>query len=166
MPTKLLSVLAPRWTEVLDSFDELHWIDIMYAFGIALEIENVPSVATHIMDTNANPFLQVTRNLIHYCYRNADWYKQEHQDHNPLFRIPEKLSRVAGDGSVWGILRLKCTKPGNGSLREGSWATSPDAYLAATLDEVSSKLCDFLYSCRFNGPRWFSSGSSSFSSSP
>lgn len=76
--------IAVRWFKVLDSFSEISWIDIMYAFGIALLSEGRTVETTHIMQHNQDPKKRVSRDLIHYCYGDARWNKKMFLRNSPL----------------------------------------------------------------------------------
>lgn len=55
IPACYIGRIAHRWIEVLDSFDELHWIDIMFAFGLALAFEGLAPTTTRLMVDNYDP---------------------------------------------------------------------------------------------------------------
>lgn len=76
IPGRVVRRLSERWLEALDSFDELRWIDIMYAFGLALAMDGLEAHTSHIMNHNFWPLERLTRRLIHYCYGNALWNKR------------------------------------------------------------------------------------------
>jgi hypothetical protein len=91
IPVRYVKRLALRWIEVLDAFEELQWIDIMYAFGIATMIEGLDVEVTHIMATN-NRNTNPLRGLIHYCYGDRICNKHSFRDNSP-FDIPDEIAR-------------------------------------------------------------------------
>lgn len=94
--------IARRWIEVLDSFDELQWIDIMYAFGLALTIEGLDAKATHLMAHNYDPLKKLDRSIIHYCYGDWRWDKRAFRDGNNPLTSPLLPSRKGLAGTVLG----------------------------------------------------------------
>jgi len=94
--------IACRWIEVLDSFDELQWIDIMYAFGLALAIEGLTARTTHLMAHNCDPLKRLDRSIVHYCYGDWRWDKRAFRDgRSPLISSPIP-SRKGLSGTVLG----------------------------------------------------------------
>ena len=77
LPTRLLKKLANRWMQVLDAFQELTWIDIMYAFGIALLAEGIKPTISDAMVDNLDSLCRLRRPLIHYCYGDRIWRKRD-----------------------------------------------------------------------------------------
>lgn len=80
IPTAEVAQIAKRWIEVLDSFKDLEWVDIAYAFGLALAIEHLPIKTTHLMISNYNPLKQLDRSIIHYRYGDWRWNKRTFED--------------------------------------------------------------------------------------
>ncbi len=102
IPARELPRIAQRWIEVLDSFDELQWIDIMYAFGLALASEGLTARITHFMVQNNDPLRKLDRNIIHYCYGDWRWNKRAFTDgRSPLTSTPTP-SRKGLSGTVLG----------------------------------------------------------------
>lgn len=102
LPASELPRLASRWIEVLDSFVELKWIDIMYAFGLALAVDKLTATVTHLMTHNYDPLRKLDRNIIHYCYGDWRWDKRNYKDgHSPLLSAPLP-SRKGLSGTVLG----------------------------------------------------------------
>lgn len=94
IPCHILSRIARRWIEVLDSLEELQWIDIMYAFGLTLAIEGLRAKTTHIMVHNHYPMKTLDRSLIHYCYGDWRWNKRTFRDgYSPLWSAPLPSSK-------------------------------------------------------------------------
>lgn len=91
LPVSSLRPLADRWIEVLDSFSKLHWIDIMYAFGIAAVLENVSFDIMHQMTSNHRSTAPL-RGLIHYCLGDATWNKRDFKNTTPLMMTDQQLS--------------------------------------------------------------------------
>jgi hypothetical protein len=89
IPASELGRIARRWIEVLDSFEELQWIDIMYAFGLALAIEGLTARKTEFMAHNYDPLKKLDRDIIHYCYGDWRWDKRAFKNgHSPLTSGP------------------------------------------------------------------------------
>jgi hypothetical protein len=84
IPMKDAQRIAIKWMEVLDSFDELGWIDIMYAFGIAIMLNGLRIQTTRFMDHNQEPQRKVQRHVVHYCYGDTIWDKRNFGQENPL----------------------------------------------------------------------------------
>jgi hypothetical protein len=104
IPTRLNGRLASRWVEVLDTFEELRWIDIMYAFGIAVEMERLDVEVTHMMTDNYHPMKPVRR-LVHYCFGDPVWDKRQFRHQSPL-ELPDEALPAGVPGTVLGeILR-------------------------------------------------------------
>lgn len=106
IPGPELSRIAKRWIEVLDSFDELGWVDIMYAFGLALAFEGCSAKTTHFMTDNFDPVKGLDRSIIHYCYGDWRWNKRSFQDGNsPLGSGPMPSSKGLNSTVLGEILR-------------------------------------------------------------
>jgi hypothetical protein len=102
LPGSELMRLARRWIGVLDSFDELQWIDIMYAFGLALAVEGLTATVTHLMAHNNDQLKKLDRSIIHYCYGDWRWDKKAFRDGgSPLWSTPMP-SRKGLSGTVLG----------------------------------------------------------------
>lgn len=103
LPGAELSRLANRWIEVLDSFEELEWIDIMYAFGLTLAVENLSIETTHMMDHNLDPLKRLDRSIIHYCYGDQRWDKRIFRDNRSPLDPSEPIPSLRGlSGTVLG----------------------------------------------------------------
>lgn len=100
IPVPLVKQLALRWFEVLDAFEELKWIDIMYAFGIAAAVENLKIEITHAMTDNYRP-AKPLRGLIHYCFGDPTWDKRYFKSYSP-FELPDDCLQAGYPGSVLG----------------------------------------------------------------
>jgi hypothetical protein len=91
--------LGSRWLAVIDSFPQLEWTDVMPAFAIAAALEQVPIIASDLVDTNGNHARQVTRGIVHYCYGDDTWNKRSyHSFESPL--SDSRPSPQAEPGSV------------------------------------------------------------------
>lgn len=99
LPVPNIPRIAHRWIEVLDSFDAIEWIDIMYAFGIALAVEGMSAEITHIMADNYDHAVPLSAGLIHYCYGDAIWNKRNFMDHSPL-SLSSNVLPIAKPGTV------------------------------------------------------------------
>jgi hypothetical protein len=89
IPAEELRPIANRWIDVLDLFEEIEWIDIMYAFGLALAVEGLSVEATHFMTHNQDPLKKLDSNIIHYCYGDWRWSKRAFTDgRSPLVSAP------------------------------------------------------------------------------
>lgn len=81
----LLKKLAERWMAALDLFQELEWIDIMYAFGIALAAEHIqPTITRYMVDNKNQDAALGDASLIHYCYGDDRWSKRQFPRSTPL----------------------------------------------------------------------------------
>jgi hypothetical protein len=69
---------------VLDVFEELAWIDIMYAFGIAILSLQLPFQISHQMNHNQDHDAICDRSIVHYCYGDSRWGKRLFNDKSPL----------------------------------------------------------------------------------
>jgi hypothetical protein len=98
LPVKDAGRLARRWLAVLDSFPAVEWIDIMYAFGITLALEDLQPETTHFSQNNYNPDSPVSGHVVHYCYGNSVWGKRMFTRTSPLDR--EGSWPTAPPGSV------------------------------------------------------------------
>lgn len=99
LPTSKLYVVARRWLEVLDAFQCLEWIDIMYAFGMTLALENLECEITHMMHTNEYQDDIVTRDIIHYGYGDSTWSKRAYRNVSPL-QLPDHGLAHGRTGSI------------------------------------------------------------------
>jgi hypothetical protein len=84
IPLRHARQIALRWLEVLDSFEAIYWIDIMFAFGIALMVEKLDAKTTCRMQGNLHYDQRVTRHLIHYGWANPGWDKRSYRDRSPF----------------------------------------------------------------------------------
>jgi hypothetical protein len=100
IPASELQRLARRWLDILDSFLELHWIDIMHAFGLALAIEDIPVSVTRFMTDNHDPLKKLDRSIIHYCYGDWRWDKHAFQNGRSPLTAPHLPSRKGLSGTV------------------------------------------------------------------
>jgi hypothetical protein len=100
IPQQHLQGLARRWIEVIDQFDQLEWIDIMYAFGIALALEGLDVEITHFMTDNYRP-TRPLRHVIHYCYGDNAWNKRSFRCSSPL-ELPNESLAFGQPGTVLG----------------------------------------------------------------
>jgi len=94
IPKRLIGSLASRWLQVLDSFDEVKWIDIMYAFGIAVADCGLPIFMSSQVDLNKRNEDPCVRSIIHYCYGDDNWGKRLFIDESPI----EQFSSTIRDG--------------------------------------------------------------------
>ncbi len=99
VPRECVGRLGSRWLEVLDSFETLHWIDAMYAFGLALAIEGLHAKTTYKVNSNYVQKEPVTGSLIHYCHGDAEWNKRFFIRKSPL-DVPDDLLPTARHGSI------------------------------------------------------------------
>lgn len=103
IPGSLLPRLARRWIEVLDAFDDLTWIDIMYAFGLALAVEDLPVTTTRLMAHNLEALDAADCSIIHYCYGDRRWDKRLFRDGRSPLDPAEAVPPVQGlSGSILG----------------------------------------------------------------
>ncbi len=103
IPAAILPRLAQRWMDILDAFEELDWIDIMYAFGIALAYEGLDAQITHMIDHNHDPLKPSAGSMIHYCYENSHWDKHWFQTgQSPLEPLTPMPSRKGLAGTING----------------------------------------------------------------
>jgi hypothetical protein len=84
IPVRDLMRIAKRWSDVLDEFRTIDWIDIMYAFGLAITIEELVAGTTHIMNHNGRPMSPVNRPIVHYCYGDPRWNKRHFVERSPF----------------------------------------------------------------------------------
>lgn len=102
LPASKLAPLAHRWIDILDSFNELQWIDIMYAFGLALAVEDLTATVTRWMVHNHDPLKKLDRNIIHYCYGDWRWDKRAYRDGLSPLVSAHLPSRKGLSGTVLG----------------------------------------------------------------
>jgi hypothetical protein len=100
IPVQYIKRLAARWIEVLDTFEELQWVDIMYAFGMAVVRENLDVNVTHMMCDNYRS-TRPLRSFVHYCHGDAVWSKRTFKHSSPLDLPLEALS-LGMPGTVLG----------------------------------------------------------------
>lgn len=107
IPGPLLPRIAQRWIEVLDAFEEPDWIDIMYAFGLALAVENLPIKTTHLMAVNHDPLRKLDRSVLHYCYGDDRWSKRAYLNGGSPLDARDPVPSLRGlSGTILGeILR-------------------------------------------------------------
>jgi hypothetical protein len=96
IPTALAPKLASRWIEVLDSFGQPEWIDIMYAFGIALTADDHEIEMTHKMTDNSRSNKPLATGLIHYCYGDSIWDKRFYREERTPFDVPQPPRGIPG----------------------------------------------------------------------
>lgn len=99
LPVRHIARIASRWIKVLDSFETLDWIDIMYAFGFALALEGLVPKTTCIADYNVCSTKKLSRTLIHYCYGDSAWNKRAFEARNPL-ELPDGLLPKTAPGTI------------------------------------------------------------------
>lgn len=100
IPAQFLHRIASRWLETLDAFEELQWIDIMYAFGLCLALEGLEAETSHIMNDNFRPSGQLSRRLVHYCYGDSVWNKRFFLDKGTPLGVPDELLPRTQPGSI------------------------------------------------------------------
>ena len=101
VPQEHMIRIANRWLRVVDSFDEIGWIDIMYAFGIALLLECLPIQTTRFMNHNQEPMRRLERDLIHYCYGDSLWDKRNFKERSPM-ELPDSAYPDCDSTSILG----------------------------------------------------------------
>jgi hypothetical protein len=99
IPVCELERLSRRWFDVLDSFESLKWIDIMYAFGIAAMLEDVHVDVAYNMFTNRHQLKPITGDILHYCLGDYLWSKRSFWEWSPLVLRDEYLP-WASEGTV------------------------------------------------------------------
>lgn len=96
IPCSLLSRIAQRWIDVLDAFTELEWIDIMYAFGITLAVEDLPVSTTRFMTDNLHQLDPLNRKIIHYCYGDELWNKRWFREGESPLDLSKRTPHLKG----------------------------------------------------------------------
>jgi hypothetical protein len=96
IPRSLLKRLSIAWLEVLDGMDEPRWIDIMYAWGIALQLEGETAEVTREMEENDYDDRKLGRDLIHYCHGSDLWNKRKFIYKSPFSAAPHPILGAPG----------------------------------------------------------------------
>ena len=107
IPASIVSSIARRWLQVLDSIEELGWVDIMYAYGVALALEGQVAQTTYSMTDNKDPLKQLDRFIIHYCYGDWRWNKRTFRDGQSPLREAPMPSAKGLRGTVLGEILLQ-----------------------------------------------------------
>jgi hypothetical protein len=87
IPRASAEPLALAWLEAIDAFPRPRWEDVMYAFGFAVLMLELPLRRVHLADTNYDADAPIRASVLHYCYDNALWSKRR-------FSSPRSAQRV------------------------------------------------------------------------
>jgi hypothetical protein len=87
IPRKLAGPLAQAWLEAIDAFPRPRWEDVMYAFGLAVLMLELPLRRVPLADTNYDADAPIRAPVLHYCYDNLLWSKRR-------FASPRAARRV------------------------------------------------------------------------
>lgn len=103
LPCSDLQRLAARWLALIDCFEELDWIDIMYAFGFAAATERIAFRINGMMITNKEEFAPVAeRRIIHYPYGSDLWNKRTYMHPPGPIGFPPSRLPAAPEKTVLG----------------------------------------------------------------
>lgn len=100
LPGRCLGRVANRWLEVLDTFDDVTWIDIMYAFGICLMVERLEVAQTELVQDNHLPLAPLSASIIHYCYGDFIWDKRRFMGSQSPLDASSRCRVFGGPGTV------------------------------------------------------------------
>lgn len=100
IPPQYLRQIARRWLEVLDAFDAPEWIDIMYAFGLALVIEKLDQVTTRMLQDNFRPMAFLSGRVIHYCHGDFVWNKRHFSKSGTPLELAVETGVKGSSGTV------------------------------------------------------------------
>ena len=70
--------LGVTWLHAIEAFRPRSWVDVMYAFGLALVKSGLELNITHLTETNFWPDKQVIAPIIHYAYGDERWTKRNY----------------------------------------------------------------------------------------
>lgn len=84
---------------MIDLFEEIDWIDMMYAFGFVACIERLDIITTRTMDTNVTDESAINGTLIHYCYADRAFDKRRYQQRSVL-EVSEEQLAVGFPGTI------------------------------------------------------------------
>ena len=84
IPAGIARDVALRWIEILEMFPKREpkwmWMDVMYAFGLALTDLGLTPELFDCVDQNSASGQPVQRDIIHYCMGDATWDKRQFAD--------------------------------------------------------------------------------------
>ena len=87
IPVRHARDLAHAWLVAVDAFPPRHWVDVMYAFGLACVRLGLPITLTQIEEQNEFSETRLSADMIHYCLGDALLGKRN-------FFLEEELPRV------------------------------------------------------------------------
>lgn len=87
VPVQQARALAHAWLAAVDAFPPRHWVDVMYAFGLASVRLGLPVTLTRIMEQNQFPEARLSSDMIHYCLGDSLWDKRH-------FFLEEETAKV------------------------------------------------------------------------
>lgn len=76
IPQQYATPLALAWLEAIDAFVPPRWEDVMYAFGLAALMLELPLRRLRLADTNYVAEAPARAPVVHYCYDNTLWSKR------------------------------------------------------------------------------------------
>jgi hypothetical protein len=137
IPVRDARLLAETWLEAVDAFpqrgfDEM-WMDIMYAFGLALLKLGWKLRLTHQVATNILPYSRLRHDIVHYSNGDDAWDKRhflQRQDISRVWRPPfearkgtvadevfrqiNQAKKFYEDSGLGGKISIKSSAPGPG----------------------------------------------------
>ena len=91
IPARDARRLAEAWLEAVDAFPQrgFHemWMDMMYAFGLAVLKLRMKLRLTHLVDTNFLPYARLRHDIVHYCNGDKAWDKRQFLHRQDVHRV-------------------------------------------------------------------------------
>ncbi len=104
LPAEMAREIGLTWLQAFDSFtledrEDNTWLDIMYAFGLAVLKLNLRVKVFDAVNMDSPPECMLTRKIIHYCVGDNSWDKRWYRTENTIARLWEPPF-VADEGTV------------------------------------------------------------------
>jgi hypothetical protein len=93
IPANEATRLAEAWLNAFDHFSsrgrdwDHAWLDIMYAFGLAVTKLALTLTLTDIVSTNYTPGEMLDHEVIHYCYGDTQWDKRRYLSYDDAQKV-------------------------------------------------------------------------------
>lgn len=105
LPAELARDIALTWLQAFDSFQvedrgsENIWLDLMYAFGLAILKLNLRLQMFDAVNVDSPPGCMLTRNIIHYGVGDTDWTKHLYRSDDAVPKVWDPLF-IPHEGTV------------------------------------------------------------------
>ncbi len=111
IPALAARPLALRWLEILGMFPQREprwmWMDVMYAFGLAVADLGLDVLLLDIVDQNHSSDQLLRHDVIHYCMGDATWDKRQFADDQQVARWATSAQPAKGSVLEEIVLQLR-----------------------------------------------------------